>query len=215
MKRGKSPLPPEDLDYNRIYDEYRPKVHGYLTRLVGPNDAEDLAQETFIRVNHGLGTFKGQSSLATWIYRIATNTATDRLRSRAFKQETATVCTPEPNDYPRHSVAGHPSVDDQLIRKEMNQCIHSYVDYLPDNYRTVLLLSEFEGFTNGEIAAILGQSLAAVKIKLHRAKEKLRRELAANCTFYRTDCNQLACEAKGPVRIPLKPLAARKKPISS
>jgi RNA polymerase sigma-70 factor (ECF subfamily) len=207
-------MPEDTLDFDRIYAEHRPMIHRYLTRLAGENDADDLTQETFIRVSRGLSTFKGQSSIATWIYQIATNAATDRLRSRAFKQAASIVYGPD-HDQNRSSACASPppSTEDQLVRKEMNECIQSYVGFLPDNYRTVLILSELEGLRNGEIAAILRLSLSTVKIRLHRAKEKLRQELAANCTFYRTDCNQLACEPKGPVRRNAQPLALKKKPL--
>lgn len=202
------------LDFERIYAERRPMIYRYLTRLAGTDEAEDLTQETFIRVNQSLSTFNNQSSISTWIYQIATNLATDRLRSRTFRQEAVTVHGVDPDRSQSPPCAGQqPSTEDQLIRKEMNECIQSYVGFLPDNYRTVLILSELEGFKNSEIAAILGLSLATVKIRLHRAKEKLRQELAANCTFYRTDCNQLACEPKEPIRKQVRPLTAEKTPI--
>jgi RNA polymerase sigma-70 factor (ECF subfamily) len=63
----------------------------------------------------------------------------------------------------------------------MNECIRDFVERLPDNYRTPLVLSELEGLKNGEIAEILGVSLDTVKIRLHRARAKLKRELMAHC----------------------------------
>lgn len=201
-----------ELAFDRIYAEHRPRIHRYLTRLAGADEAEDLTQEVFIRVDRGLSTFDGQSSLSTWIYRIATNLATDRLRSRAFRQETAAVHGAGPDHCPNRPAPGGPSpVEDQVVRREMNDCIQGYVSRLPENYRAVLVLSELEGRKNGEVAAILGLSLATVKIRLHRARAALRRELAANCIFYRTDCNQLACEPKGPPRKRVKPLPTKKR----
>ncbi len=204
----------DELDFDQIYAEHRPRIRRYLARLAGENEADDLTQETFARVSQGLGAFGNRASLSTWIYRIATNTATDRLRSRAFRHEITTIYGTDLVDGQSPLSANpEPSMEDQLIRKEMNECIDSYVGFLPENYRAVLVLSELEGFKNAEIAAILGVSLETVKIRLHRAKEKLRRELAANCLFYRTDCNQLACEPKGPIKRNAKPLAVRKTPL--
>ncbi len=197
------------LDFNKVYAEHRPKIRRYLARLAGENEADDLTQETFVRVSQGLSAFGNRASLSTWIYRIATNVATDRLRNQAYRKEAATVLSDIGQDPACADPA--PSTEDQLVRKEMNECIDSYVGFLPENYRTVLVLSELEGFKNAEIAAILGLSLDTVKIRLHRAKEKLRRELAANCLFYRTDCNQLACEPKEPVRKIVKPLSVKKR----
>lgn len=66
-----------------IYEEYYPKILRYLIRFLGPNEAEDATQEVFIKINTNLDSFRGESKLSTWIYRIATNTAIDRKRRRA------------------------------------------------------------------------------------------------------------------------------------
>lgn len=201
----------DTLQLEMIYAEHRQKVYLYLSRLVGEKDAEDLTQDVFIKVGQALDSFKNQAKLSTWIYQIATNAAMDRLRSRSYKQDMATSYEAEPTTFENQPLANAPAlIEDQLVRNEMNECIHAYIDVLPEKYRMVLVLSEIEGLKNSEIAAILGLSLNAVKIRLHRAKEKLKEELAANCIFYRTDCNQLACEPKGPFKRKLKPLAGKK-----
>ena len=69
---------------------------------------------------------------------------------------------------------------------------------LPDNYRTVLVLSETEGLKNSEIAEVLGVSLETVKIRLHRARVRLKGILEANCSFYHNPCNTLLCDIKRP-----------------
>jgi RNA polymerase sigma-70 factor (ECF subfamily) len=89
-----------------------------------------------------------------------------------------------------------PSIDQQLIRKEMNECIQNFIEELPENYRTVLVLSALEGLKNREIAEILQVSLSTVKIRLHRARAKLKKELEIHCSFYRDERNELACDLK-------------------
>jgi RNA polymerase sigma-70 factor (ECF subfamily) len=74
------------MEFKEIYEEFQPKILNYLARLMGPNEAEDMAQVVFAKVSRGLDSFKGQSKLSTWVYRIATNTAIDRLRSSAHSQ---------------------------------------------------------------------------------------------------------------------------------
>ena len=83
-------------DFQEIYAEYYPKILGYVRRFVNGADAEDAAQEVFVKINQALGRFRGESSLATWIYRIATNTALDHLR-KASSQKTSQL----PEDRPR------------------------------------------------------------------------------------------------------------------
>jgi DNA-directed RNA polymerase specialized sigma24 family protein len=73
------------LEFQSIYDTFRPKILRYLTQLVGEDEAEDLTQTVMVKVSQGLLNFRGDCSLSTWIYRIATNTALDKLRSPAMK----------------------------------------------------------------------------------------------------------------------------------
>jgi RNA polymerase sigma-70 factor (ECF subfamily) len=77
-----------------------------------------------------------------------------------------------------------PQVEQQLVQKEMSECILSYVARLPESYRTVLLLSDMEEFSNKEIAEILGVTLDTVKIRLHRARARLREEFVNHCEYY-------------------------------
>jgi RNA polymerase sigma-70 factor (ECF subfamily) len=83
-----------------------------------------------------------------------------------------------------------------MIRQEMIECIRGYINQLPEDYRVVLLLSEEEAFKNREIAEILNISLDNVKIRLHRAKEKLKKLLKGNCEFYLDERSEVACDRK-------------------
>ena len=76
----------DESEFQKIYDSFRPKILRYLTRLVSEYEAEDLTQEVFVKINQALKTFRGESQLSTWIYRIATNVALDRLRSPSFQR---------------------------------------------------------------------------------------------------------------------------------
>jgi RNA polymerase sigma-70 factor (ECF subfamily) len=189
-------------DFSAIYSEYYPKIVRYLTRLVGELEAEDAAQEVFVKIDRSLESFRGESSLSTWIYRIATNTAMDHLR-RSSPKRSAPVTEDGgiSSDEDAGPVDDKPLLDTLLIRKDMNDCIRDVVESLPADYSTVLVLSEFEGLTNSEIADVIGISLDTAKIRLHRARTKLRKALEAKCNFYRDDRNELSCDRK---TIPLK-----------
>ncbi len=73
-----------ELEFQAIYTEFYPKIHRYLTYLVGMSESEDLTQDVFVKISKALQDFRGESQLSTWIYRIATNTARDKKRSRAY-----------------------------------------------------------------------------------------------------------------------------------
>ena len=188
-----------EYEFKKIYDEYYSRILQYLTRIVGPNDAEDMAQDVFDKINNGLGGFQGKSKLSTWIFRIATNTAIDRSRSAAYKQKKKHIAIEDGDEHQAvcASVSDKSPVTDQLvIRKEMSDCVNEFIDNLPPDYKTVIVLSELEGLTNKEIAEILGISLDNVKIRLHRARAKLKAALNAGCDFYYNDQNTLACDRK-------------------
>lgn len=189
----------DQKDFSFIYSEYYPKVVGYLRRLVGEAEAEDAAQEAFVKVSRSLDGFRGESRLSTWIYRIATNTAMDHLRRPSAKHSSrqgdgAADGGGETDD--DFVVDGAPLHDTLLIRKDMNECIRGLVNELPENYRAVLVLADLEGFTNAETGDVLGLSLDTVKIRLHRARLRLKKSMDLACHLYRDGRNELSCDRK-------------------
>jgi RNA polymerase sigma-70 factor, ECF subfamily len=186
------------LEFQDVYTEFHEKVKRYLERIVGKNDAEDLAQEVFLKINRGLAEFQGKSSLSTWVYRIATNAALDRMKSRAFREGKETVPLAETGCEPENPCveAGTLSAEREAIRNEMNECIQEFVDRLPTDYRVVIRLSEMKDLKNQQIADVLGISLDAVKIRLHRARARLKAEFEAGCNFYQDEHGNVACDRK-------------------
>ncbi len=193
-------MPRIELEFQKIYETFKPKIFRYLTRLIGEHEAEDLTQEVFIKVNHALKNFRGESRLSTWIYRIATNAAIDKLRARPSQEKTSgdTIIADQIETEDKDVWTGKkkPSIETSLIRKEMNECIRSFIDTLPEDFKAVIVLSELEGLKNHEIAEILGISLDTVKIRLHRARTRLKKELETHCSFYRNEQNEIACDLR-------------------
>src|SRR5512135_1333247 len=155
-------------DFEKIYQTFFPKIAAYLRRLVGDDYAEDVTQEVFLKANTALANFRGDSSMSTWIYRIATNVAMDHLRrsSSAAIEHIDTGSSEDELLLCERNMAAEestPILDTQIIRKEMTECIRGIVDGLADNYRTVLILSDLEGLTNKEIAGVLDISLETIK----------------------------------------------------
>ena len=183
-------------DFDSIYQDFQPKILRYLSNLAGETDAPDLTQTAFLKVSQSLESFRGESSLATWIYRIATNTAYDHAASSLTKQKVSEQLLDDDSSVDDFPDNGTPETDREYIRREMTACIRGVVDQLPENYRTVLLLSEFEELTNAEIAAILDISLDTVKIRLHRARTALRSAMESQCSFYHDERSEIMCDRK-------------------
>ena len=185
-------------DSEALYSEYYPKITRYLRRLVGDAEAEDVAQEAFVKISKSLDGFRGESRLSTWIYRIATNTAMDHLRRPEVKHAVRQApVTSEDVEYHEDTVVNDaPLHDTLLIRKDMTDCIRGLVDDLPEKYRAVLALADLEELPNAEIAGVLGLSLDTVKIRLHRARMQLRKSMDHACRLYRDHRNEFSCDRK-------------------
>ena len=191
----------KENNFSDIYSEFYPKITHYLKRLVGEHEAEDVAQTVFEKVNTNLSTFKGESKVSTWVFKIATNAALDRLKSPSYKRTPSGPLAPVPLQTVENieMAFNKPSSPDQkVIRDEMSDCVREFVDRLQTDYRTILVLNELEGFTNTEIADILQISVDAAKIRLHRARAKLKKELEKGCDFYHDERSELACDRKQP-----------------
>lgn len=177
-------------NFDDIHAEFRGRIHRYLRHLAGEAEADDLTQVVFLKVSAALPGFRGESSSSTWIYRIATNVARDHARSRGRWQNVDNEALDELPDSAREAA------DRAYIRKEMRACVRELVEKLPEQYRAVLLLSEVEDLSNAEIAEVLGLSLDTVKIRLHRARARLRTIMECKCTFYRDNENEVMCDRK-------------------
>ena len=194
----------EALSFSSVYDEFYNKIHHYLKRLVGEFEAEELTQIVFEKISRNLSSFKGDSKLSTWIYRVATNTALDRLKSQSFKYSFAGPLAPLPinlTEADKNVSSASRTVrspDKKAIQNEMSECVREFVDRLPPDYQTIIVLKDFEGLTNKEIAEVLEISLDSAKIRLHRARKQLKESLATGCDFYIDERSVLACDRKQP-----------------
>lgn len=160
-------------------------VERYQTRLFAlarhytksPVEMEDAVQETFLKAYSRLESFQHQSSFYTWIYRIATNTMLDMLKRRGRSPITA-VEDPEilPTDDTEQGVM---RPDARLAEGEIATITREVLDELPEIFRTVLVLREFEEMAYQDIADVLGISIGTVESRLFRARAKFKRKLLA------------------------------------
>jgi RNA polymerase sigma-70 factor (ECF subfamily) len=156
--------------HEAIYHRYKRRVFALALRIVGPVDAEEVAQEAFIRVFRGLPKFRGDAALGTWIYRLAVNAALSHRTRRA----NVPAAPPEEGGAER-VVAVTPMARDLALRKRLERALA----VLPVGYRTVIILHDVEGLEHEEVAAILGCHVGTSKSQLHKARAKLREVLAA------------------------------------
>jgi len=162
---------------------YGARIHRVASRLLGdPRDAEEVTQDVLLAVIGKIATFKGQAALSSWLYRIATNAAYDRLRARRSRAEVSL----EPllavfDDEGRHvePVADWSAqLDDPAVAADTRSALESAIRELPADDRLVVLLRDVEGLSTEETAEALGATGAAVKSRLHRGRLFLRQKLA-------------------------------------
>jgi RNA polymerase sigma-70 factor (ECF subfamily) len=157
-----------------------------------------VAQDVFAKISQALPEFRNESQLSTWIYRIATNAAVDRVRSAAYRAGARGVPIGGEGDSPGCGIpAPAGSAEQQTIRDEMSECVQDLVRKLPEDYQVALALSETQQLKDREIAEVPGVTVETAKIRLHRARAKLRQSLA-RCSFYRSPDNTFLCDIKPP-----------------
>ena len=172
----------DETAFNEVVTRYKAKVYNYLYRMTGSSDdAEDLTQEVFIRMYTSIDSFRSQSSLNTWLFRIASNLCVDRFR-RA-KNRTAAYSLDEPI-LGGETDGGHEFPDTTyepqrlLENVEMAEQIQRALAQLPEKLRATLILHDVEGMPYEEIAQVVGCPLGTVKSRLFNARMQLRQKLA-------------------------------------
>lgn len=180
-----------DVSFPELVQELSPALLRYLERYAGDRAvAEDLLQETLLRIARGLSGFGGRASVKTWAFSIATRVAADHFRQPANRASIVEF------DESRDVSGRDPAVDQQLVIGEMNACIRQVIDSLPADYRAALVLHDLQGLTVVQAAEICGCSVATAKIRIHRARRRLREALQQACEFYRDSENVLRCDRK-------------------
>lgn len=161
--------------FSALVNMYRERVLRLAFHLVGSyEDAEDVAQETFVRAYFSMNKYDPTRPFAPWIYRIATNLCMDNLRRRKAR--------PQQVELPPHmelfnSEEEKESPEELILRDETHSQVLDAIQELPENYRAVLVLRYFEDLPYSEIAQILGTSEANVQMRLSRARQRLRERL--------------------------------------
>ncbi len=178
----------------KVWEEFHPRLkHFILKRVPDEQNAEDLLQEVFLKIHARIDTLRNEEKLQSWIYQIARNAITDY-----YREQRATLELPESLLLPEE-----PLVGDDVV-KELIPSVKAMVDSLPDEYRQALILTEYEGLTQRQLAERLGLSYSGAKSRVQRAREKLKVMLLDCCHFefdrlgkvidYQPKCSYCSCD---------------------
>lgn len=152
--------------FEELYRLHLPRVHSLVRRMSGGRDSDELTQDVFVRVWQKLGTFRGESSFATWLHRLTVNVVIERFRSdRARRQRL------DQSEHVFDTLAA------RTAPQELPLDFEAALERLPDGAREIFVLHDVEGHKHHEIASLLGISPGTSKAQLHRARMMLRRHL--------------------------------------
>lgn len=169
----------DESAFKYLVDTYQDRIFNTAIGIVqNAEDAEDVAQEVFIQVYRSIHSFKGESKLSTWLYRIATTRALDLLRSRKSKKRFGFMQRLfGDNNEPIHEIPDYHHPGLALDQKENAAKLFRAINQLPDNQKTAFTLHKLEDLSYMEIADVMKTSVPAVESLMHRAKQNLRKIL--------------------------------------
>lgn len=155
--------------FSQLVDRYKDLVYTLAIRMLKhKEEAEEVAQDTFIKVYKSLNKFKGDSKFSTWIYRVAYNTCLD-----AIKKNKKHINDVEIDEFTYNKLDTIDNALDNIIKKERSQLIKNCINQLPEDSSALLTLFYFEELSLDEISKIINVETNTVKVKLFRARKKL------------------------------------------
>jgi RNA polymerase sigma-70 factor (ECF subfamily) len=177
------------MDFWDVYQNHYEPVRKFIFALVKDEwAADDLIQETFIRIQKNRNQLKDETKISSWIFRIAYNLCQDHFRQRS--QSTLY----EQNPPRERQFLTIPYFQKEYEQHQMGACIQDKIRLLPESYQSVVVLFDLMEFSHQEIAEIMNISLENVKVRLHRARKKLKTILEKECRFELDERNVLVCD---------------------
>ena len=183
-----------ETDFDSLYRTHFSDVHRFVFQLVqNASLADELTQDAFLKAYAAWDSYRGDAPERIWLLRIARNTCLDYLRSPRARQAKAAPLD-ESGEISAMPDREPPLTVEQAARQaQMTECVQEFVVSLPETLRSPLILHDMEGLTNAQIAQVLGVSLEAAKMRLHRARARLRAMMEERCDLFRDERNVLSC----------------------
>jgi RNA polymerase sigma-70 factor, ECF subfamily len=179
----------DDGAFDRLVEVCGPRVYSLAYRLVGnPDDAQDMAQEAFVRIYRALPNFKWESAFTTWLFRIVSNVCYDELARRKHRPPTLTELrsTDDDDGSGEERFESDTAVEDLWEQNERNRLLQVAISALPAHFRLVLVLCDVRGLSYQETADTLTLNVGTVKSRLNRARILLRTNLLAEREHFST-----------------------------
>lgn len=172
------------MEFLKIHDDYYDRIKRFILSVVKDSwTADDIVQETFIRINKHIGSLRDSSRLSSWIYRIAWNLCMDYQKKK-----------PEiSNQDDLEGLSCGIKIQQRMEQHEMGVCVQEKINRLPDTLRLPMILFDIEGLSHAEIADILDITIDNAKVRLHRARAELKIILENECRFERDDRGVFVC----------------------
>jgi len=164
-----------DMDaFAELFHANKTRIYSLCLRMTSNTaEAEDLTQEAFLLAFRKLGTFRGESAVSTWLYRVAVNTVLMHIRRRGMRMREASL-DERSERTPQVPKCEHGELDERLVSTVDRVVLTRAMKVLPPGYRTVFLMHEVHGYEHQEIARILRCSIGNSKSQLHKAKAKMQ-----------------------------------------
>ena len=170
----------QNINFRSLVENLQEKVRNTCFRYVNNvEDADDITQEVFIQVYESMSHFREEAQFSTWVYRIAVNKSLDFIRSKKRKKRFAKLISlfKSDEDETAIEIPSFGTPEKELEDKERKELLDYAIAKLPDNQKTAIILSKYEGFSNKEITKIMDMSLSAIEALMHRAKKNLQNQL--------------------------------------
>lgn len=168
--------------FEELMQSHESRIYAIALRMMGNReDAQDCAQEAMVRIYRAMGSFKGQSALATWIYRITMNTCLDELRRRKARKVTSLDSLVDTGWSPTDT---GDTPEEHGLRVEKQNALNQAIQSLPDDMRAAIILRDVKGYSYDEIASILDANVGTIKSRISRGREKLREILSKQSELF-------------------------------